>query len=109
MPLSDGYHVLSIDPASSKPFLGSDAPFGGPTKPLRKTLLVPPEPDDVPRIYTTTADLNWDARIVVAFSDTVVVYSAPPEILFLSRLEQKAESAESFASSAFRSETKARG
>lgn len=32
VPLSDGYHVLFTDPASSKLFLGSDAPLGGPTK-----------------------------------------------------------------------------
>ena len=108
VPLSDGYHVLFTDPASSKLFLGSDAPPGGPTKILRKILLVPREPDGVPRIYTTAADLNRGARIMVAFGDTVVLYSIPPDIFFLSKLEQKAESAESFASSAFRSEARAR-
>jgi hypothetical protein len=45
---------------------------------------------------------------VVAFGDTVVLYSVPPGIFFLSKLEQKAESAESFASPAFRSEARAR-
>ncbi|OCK98758.1 uncharacterized protein K441DRAFT_684762 [Cenococcum geophilum 1.58] len=108
VPLSDGYHVLFTDPASSKLFLGSDAPLGGPAKLLRKILLVLRQPDGVPRIYATAADLNWGARIVVAFGDTVVLYSVPPDIFFLSKLEQKAESAESFASSAFGSEARAR-
>ncbi|OCL13150.1 hypothetical protein AOQ84DRAFT_124757 [Glonium stellatum] len=107
-PLSDGYHVLFTDPASSKLFLGSDAPLGGPTKLLRKILLVPPEPDDVPRIYATAADLSWGARVVVAFGDTVVLYSVPPDVFLLSKLEQKAESPEIFASTAFGSEAQTR-
>jgi hypothetical protein len=92
IPLSDGHHVLFIDPPSGKLFLGCDAPLGGPTKLLRKMLLVPPNSGQLPRLYAAAADLTWGARIVVAYDDTIMLYSVPPDVFALSKLEQRAES-----------------
>jgi len=94
IPLSDGHHVLFIDPQTSKLFMGCDAPLGGPTKLLRKVMFIPPLSmrQSTPRLYTAAFDMCWGARIVVAFGDTVVFYSVPPDICNLSRAEQKAES-----------------
>ncbi|KAF2809957.1 uncharacterized protein BDZ99DRAFT_442325 [Mytilinidion resinicola] len=80
VPLSDGYNVLFTDPSTSRLYLGSDAPQGGPTKLLRTLMLMPPDPDDIPRIYTAAADLTWGARVAVAFGDKVVLYSVPPDL-----------------------------
>ncbi|KAF2710476.1 hypothetical protein K504DRAFT_337587, partial [Pleomassaria siparia CBS 279.74] len=93
VPLSDGHHVLFIDPPTSKLFLGCDAPLGGPTKLLRKILFIPPEPgNQTPRIYTVAADLTWGARVVVVFGDSVILYSVPPDVITLSCQEQNSES-----------------
>jgi hypothetical protein len=75
-------------------FLGCDAPLGGLTKLLRKVLFVPPEGvgNQIPRLYTAASDLTWGARVAVAFGDQIVLYNVPPDIIALSRLEQKAES-----------------
>ncbi|KAF2876547.1 hypothetical protein BDV95DRAFT_229170 [Massariosphaeria phaeospora] len=92
IPLSDGHHVLFIDPPTGSLSLGCDAPLGGPTKLLRKVMFIPPENGQVPRLYKAASDLTWGARIVVVFGDSIVLYSIPPDVLALSRLEQKAES-----------------
>jgi hypothetical protein len=44
-----------------------------------------------PRLYAAAADLSQGARIVVAYGDTITLYSIPPDILALSQFEQKAE------------------
>jgi hypothetical protein len=80
VPLNDGYNVLFTDPATSRLYLGSDAPQGGPTKLLRTLMLMPPEADDIPRIYTAAADLTWGVRVVAAFADKVVLYSISPDV-----------------------------
>jgi hypothetical protein len=94
VPLSDGHHVLFVEPASGKLALGCDAPLGGPTKLLRKAIFFPPEENVVPRLYTAAADLAWGARVVVVYGDTIMLYSIPPDMITLSQLEQKAESSD---------------
>lgn len=93
VPLSDGHHVLFIDPHTEKLFMGCDAPLGGPIKLLRKVMFVPPSPDDkAPRLYTAAFDMSWGARVVVVFGDTLVFYSVPPDVCNFSRIEQRADS-----------------
>ncbi|KAF2134228.1 DUF221-domain-containing protein [Dothidotthia symphoricarpi CBS 119687] len=92
IPLSDGHHVLFVDPPTGKLSLGCDAPLGGPTKLLRKVLFIPPEEKAVPRTYIAAADMSWGARVVVVYGDTIMLYSVPPDVCKLSQLEQKAES-----------------
>ncbi|PSN60599.1 hypothetical protein BS50DRAFT_579124 [Corynespora cassiicola Philippines] len=104
VPLSDGHHVLFMDPQSDMLFLGCDAPLGGPTKLLRKIKFIPPRQGMVPRLYTAAADLTWGARVVVVFGDTVLFYSVPPDICNLSRLEQKAESWDLYSTPPFSTE-----
>jgi len=89
--LSDGHHVLFIDPPSGKLALGCDAPLGGPTKLIRKVIFTPPAIDTVPTLYTAAADLSQGARVVVAYGDVVMLYSVPPDLIVLSQTEQKAE------------------
>jgi hypothetical protein len=92
VPLSDGHHVLFIEPQTEKLFLGCDAPLGGPTKLLRKVMFLPPLPgDQAPRLYTAAFDMSLGARVVVAFGDTLVLYSIPPDVCQMSRMEQKAD------------------
>lgn len=94
IPLSDGYHILFTDPSSRNLYLGCDAPLGGPTKLLRKILLEPPEPDAVPSVYVAAAELAYGARIVAAYADRIVLYSIPPDVLALSKLEQQKKGAD---------------
>ncbi|KAH7077038.1 hypothetical protein FB567DRAFT_563181 [Paraphoma chrysanthemicola] len=92
VPLSDGHHVLFLDPSNDKLTLGCDAPLGGPTKLLRKLVLIPPKEQVVPRLYTAATDLSQGARIIVAYDNTLILYSIPPDVIHLSQEEQKAES-----------------
>lgn len=92
IPLSDGHHVLFIDPTTERLTLGCDAPFGGPARLLRKIVLNSPEGRGVPRVYTAAADMSSGARIVAVFETTIMLYSIPPDVLALSRLEQASES-----------------
>lgn len=93
LPLNDSHHVLFIDPSTERLTLGCDAPLGGPTKLLRKVTFSPPEEEnDVPRVYTAAADMSSGARIVVAYGDAIMLYSIPPDVLALSKLEQATES-----------------
>ncbi|KAF2740393.1 hypothetical protein EJ04DRAFT_572231 [Polyplosphaeria fusca] len=92
VPVSDGHHILFLDPPSGNLFLGCDAPLGGPTKLTRKIQFVPPSAGATPRLYTAARDLSWGARVVVAFDDVIMLYSVPADVLALSYLEQNAES-----------------
>lgn len=94
VPLSDGHHVLFIDPSNGKLILGCDAPLGGPTKLLRKIVLVPPKEGTVPRLYTAGADLSQGARIVVLYGEIIMLYSVPPDIIGLSQKEHRGEDLE---------------
>ena len=90
--MSDGHHILFIDPLRiDRLVLGCDAPLGGATKLIRKVVFIPPEDKAVPRLYTAAADLSQGARIVVTYGDTIVLYSVPPDVIALSQREQKAE------------------
>ncbi|KAJ4344007.1 hypothetical protein N0V95_006427 [Ascochyta clinopodiicola] len=91
IPLSDGHHVLFIDPSDGRLALGCDAPLGGHTKLLRKVVFDPPEDKVVSRIYTAAADMSSGARIVAVYNDTIMLYSVPPAVLSLSRFEQAAD------------------
>ncbi|KAF3005731.1 hypothetical protein E8E13_006344 [Curvularia kusanoi] len=92
IPLSDGHHVLFVDPSNNRLTIGCDAPLGGPAKLLHKLVFISPEENIVPRIYTAASDLSSGARIVVMYGDTLVLYSVPVDALALSRTEQAAES-----------------
>lgn len=93
VPLSDGHHVLFVDPQTGKLFLGCDAPLGGPIQLLRKVMFLPPlAGNQEPRLYTAAFDMAWGARVVVVFGDTLVLYSIPPDVCNLSRTEERADS-----------------
>lgn len=98
VPLSDGSHILFTDPETGLLCLGSDAPFGRSVKLLRKFMFVPPAvllgeapggdaPQPLPRIYAAGAELRWGVRVAVAYGDTVVLFSVPPDPLAFSRRE----------------------
>jgi hypothetical protein len=79
VPLSDGYHILFIDPGTGLLCLGSDAPPGGPTKLLRKIMLLGPEGES-PTMYASGSDLRWGVRVVAGFGDRVWLFSVPPDV-----------------------------
>ena len=84
VPLSDGKHVLFTDPVTDMLCLGNDAPLGGPTKLLRKVIMVGPE-GCVPSVYAAGADLRWGVRIVVGYGDGIFLFSIPPDIFLASQ------------------------
>ncbi|KAI8935799.1 hypothetical protein NX059_007317 [Plenodomus lindquistii] len=94
VPLSDGYHVLYIDPATDHLTLGCDAPLGGPTKLLRKIVFLSPDKKSVPRMYAAAADMSQGALITVAFGDAIILYNIPPDVIGYSRSEQKPDNDE---------------
>lgn len=85
--------------------MGCDAPLGGPTKLLRKILFLPPDSNSqLPRIYTSAFDMSWGARVAVAFGEMIMLYSIPPDICNLSRIEQKVESWDMYRTPPFSNE-----
>ena len=99
IPLSDGTHVLFLDPETQYLCLGSDAPLGGPTKLLRKVTFLPPELSQSEFVdhhggsdfsvgssgkllsYTAGQDLRWGIRVVAAYGDgSIMLYSVPPDV-----------------------------
>lgn len=97
VPLSDGHHILFVDPQSGKLYLGCDAPIGGPIKLLRKIEFVPPVEGAKPRLYTSAFDMAWGARIVVVYGETIVLYCVPPDVCNFSRGEQKVDTWDAYA------------
>jgi hypothetical protein len=91
VPLSDGHHVLFIDPLTDKLILGCDAPIGGPVKLLRKMVFVPPDDKAMPRLYAAAADLSNGAIIVAVYGDAIMLYNVPPDIVLYSRAEQEGD------------------
>ncbi|KAI9876756.1 MAG: hypothetical protein M1830_005804 [Pleopsidium flavum] len=79
VPLSDGNHILFTDPASGMLCLGNDAPLGGPTKLLRKIMLVGPE-GCVPSVYAAGAELRCGVRAVAGYGDRLILFSIPPDV-----------------------------
>jgi len=94
VPLSDGHHVLFIDPVSGKLALGCDAPLGGPTKLLRKAMFIPPNDNTVPSLYSAATDISQGVRVVVTYNESIMLYSVPPDVIQLSYMEQKVERSE---------------
>ncbi|KFZ00202.1 hypothetical protein V500_01127 [Pseudogymnoascus sp. VKM F-4518 (FW-2643)] len=84
IPLSDGYHLLFIDPTSGVLCLGSDAPFGGPTKLLRKLWFSGPVGEGSPVAYAAACDLRWGVRVVAAYGlgreQTIWLFSVPIDV-----------------------------
>jgi hypothetical protein len=104
IPLSDGHHVLFIDPPSGKLALGCDAPLGGPTKLIRKVIFTPPADNAIPTLYAAASDLSQGARVVVAYGDVIMLYSVPSDLIVLSQAEQKADSWDVYTSPPFSTE-----
>ncbi|KFY31950.1 hypothetical protein V493_00644 [Pseudogymnoascus sp. VKM F-4281 (FW-2241)] len=84
VPLSDGYHLLFTDPTSGVLCLGSDAPFGGPTKLLRKLWFSGPVGEGSPVAYAAACDLRWGVRVVAAYGlgrdQTIWLFSVPIDV-----------------------------
>ncbi|KAH7402052.1 hypothetical protein DE146DRAFT_452260 [Phaeosphaeria sp. MPI-PUGE-AT-0046c] len=92
MPLSDGRHVVFIDPGEDMFVLGCDAPVGGPTKLLRRVFFIPPERNSVPVLFTAAIDLKHGARIVAVYGEMIMLYSVATDIIMDSRKDQEANS-----------------
>jgi hypothetical protein len=88
--MSDGFHILFVDPYSGMLCLGSDAPIGDPRRLLRKIMLVPPTEGAIPQTYTSSYDTSKEPRIAVAYNDHIFLYSVPSDAFELSRTEQQA-------------------
>ncbi|ELR02137.1 hypothetical protein GMDG_05296 [Pseudogymnoascus destructans 20631-21] len=84
VPLSDGYHLLFIGPNSGVLCLGSDAPFGGPTKLLTKLWFSGPLGEGSPVAYAAACDLRWGVRVVAAYGlgkeQTIWLFSVPIDV-----------------------------
>jgi hypothetical protein len=91
IPLSDGHHILFVDPSGGKLTFGCDAPLGGPTKLLRKVVFLPPEGETTPKLYSASVDLSHGVSVVVTYGDKIVFYRIPPDICRQSQIEQKAD------------------
>lgn len=85
VPLSDGFHVLFIDPAGGKLCLGTNAPLGAPLKLFRRVVFLPPEGGSVPTSYAAGAALTGGLRVAAAYDDEIVLYSVPADVLVSSR------------------------
>lgn len=70
VPLSDGYHILFIDPRTGNLCLGSNAPVGSLTRLLRKVWFHPPPQaySPVPLLYAAGADIRHGVRVVATFA-----------------------------------------
>lgn len=62
----------------------------------------------VPKLFTAGTDLTWGARIVVAYDNTIMFYSVPPDVLQTSLCEQKAESWDVYTCPSSSNETRTR-
>jgi hypothetical protein len=91
VPLSDGHHILFLDPINQVLTLGCDGPPDRPVKLLRKIMLLPPRGGGIASIYNAATDMSWGARIAVAYGDTIVLYSIPPDVLDVSCFEHETQ------------------
>ncbi|KFY07109.1 hypothetical protein V492_07435 [Pseudogymnoascus sp. VKM F-4246] len=84
VPLSDGYNLLFTDPTSGVLCLGSDAPFGGPTKLLRKLWFSGPVGEGSPVAYAAACDLRRGVRVIAAYGlgreQTIWLFSVPIDV-----------------------------
>lgn len=90
VPLSDGRHVLFVDPSTGDLVLGSDARSDAPTKLLKKIRFVPAASvsEKTPRLYNAAADLDWGVRIAAVYGNDVVFYSVPRDIFVSTHWEE---------------------
>lgn len=85
IPLSDGVHILFIDPTTGLLCLGTDAPIGAPVKLMRKACMTPPSAGPQGFVtpiscYKAAHELRWGVRIVAAYEDGgVVLYNISSE------------------------------
>ena len=89
VPLSDGHHILFLDPVTKVLTLGCDEKTGGSVKLARKMQLIPPYKSAMPSVYTSAFDMSWGARIVAAYGDTITLYNVPPDVLDFSCFEHE--------------------
>ncbi|KAF5850411.1 hypothetical protein GGP41_002625 [Bipolaris sorokiniana] len=80
IPLSDGHHILFVDPPSDRLVLGTDELASGTTELVRKIEFIPPTNGQRPRLYRVAADMSEGARLVAVYGDIIMLYSIPPEI-----------------------------
>jgi hypothetical protein len=96
MPLSDGYHVLFIDPETCRVCLGClpEAPAHDPRF-VKRVILQGPSGDadqeiPIPICYTAAPDLSWGARIAVGYADgSLWLFSVPKDMFLASRCNGK--------------------
>ncbi|KAL6706883.1 hypothetical protein ACN47E_005026 [Coniothyrium glycines] len=88
VPLSDGHHVLFIDPSNYRLTFGCDAPLGGPTKLVRKVVFHPPGDNMVPKLFCAAADMSHGVMVAAVYGEVIMLYSIPPDICRLSQKEQ---------------------
>ncbi|KAF2405309.1 hypothetical protein EJ06DRAFT_552723 [Trichodelitschia bisporula] len=80
VPLSDGYHILYVDPPSGYLCLGGDSPRAEDRRRLlRKFVMLPPQQNVFPRIYAVGTDLAQGPKIVAVYGDLIVLYSIPAD------------------------------
>ncbi|KAF1987674.1 hypothetical protein K402DRAFT_420041 [Aulographum hederae CBS 113979] len=90
VPLSDGFHIIYMDPPTEKLWFGCDAAFGSPTRLVRKVMLDAPKEGGVPGLYAVADDLSCGARIVASYGKQLVLFTVPPDVLDYSRRERMA-------------------
>jgi hypothetical protein len=91
VPLSDGHHILFLDPTTKVLTLGCDETTGESVRLARKIQLVPPYKSAIASVYTSAFDMTWGARIVAAYGDTITLYNIPPDVLDFSYFEHDTE------------------
>lgn len=86
MPLSDGYHLLYIDPVTNHLCLGGCSNLAKP--PRQVMLLGPTNGNDrgelrtvTPEVYAVCGELKWGVRVVAGYGDIVWLFSIPPDIV----------------------------
>ncbi|KAI4210988.1 MAG: hypothetical protein LQ351_006215 [Letrouitia transgressa] len=83
MPLSDGQHMLYVDPADDGYFClgtGLHHRFGS-VKPVEVAVLLGPEHDRLPSLYKAGEELRWGARIVAVYGEEIWLFCVPPDLL----------------------------
>lgn len=97
-PVSDGLHLIFIEPKSGLLCVGSDAPIGGPTSLTRALICVPPFGTDlsdcwkdevIPSVFASGSDLRWGLRIAAAYNGRIVLYSVPLDVFNVIRKERE--------------------
>lgn len=113
VPLSDGRHILFVDPRTGKLCLGMESPAGSLTRMFRKVWFRPPLGVSTlsPLLYAAGADITHGLRVVALFSirthvdrhtsgqnsmedydeQLVVFYTVPPDVLHETEVNYNAE------------------